>query len=151
MYTLDDFSLFQLRLGHSTNAVRSEVCVASLNAAEAAEIFIARLLPLGYQIGICYAFFQAVFVEFLWYNFAAVIHVVDIPGFLMVDLENGPEGFVNSFAFMWFGFSWKINTIKIISRKYFDAHLLSSFAPCSRVSLLSSPILLVVACGFVVL
>lgn len=41
MHTLHDLSLLQLRLGHSADAVRSEVGVARLNAAETAKILVA--------------------------------------------------------------------------------------------------------------
>lgn len=52
MDTLDHTALLQLRLGHPANAVRPEVCVPRLDATQAAQILVARLLPLGYQISI---------------------------------------------------------------------------------------------------
>jgi hypothetical protein len=91
MDALDDLSLFQLRLGHATNAVCTEVCVASLDASQAAEVLVSGLFPFGYQVGVCYAFSQAIFVEFSGNNLASVEHVVNIAGFLVVNLEDGPE------------------------------------------------------------
>lgn len=100
MHAFDYFSLFQLSLGHSADAVGAEVSVAGLYAAEAAEALIAGFLPFSNQVGISYSLLQAVVVEVLGYDFAAVIHVVDISGLLMMDLENWPQGFVDALSFV---------------------------------------------------
>ena len=47
---LDYPALLQLTLGHAADAVGGEVGVSGLDAPEAAQIFIALLLPLGDQV-----------------------------------------------------------------------------------------------------
>lgn len=91
MDALDDLPFFQLGLGHSTDAVCSEVRVARLDASQAAKVLVAGFLPLRYQIGVGDSFFQAIFVEFAGDDLAAVEHVVNVAGFLVVYLEDGPK------------------------------------------------------------
>lgn len=105
MNALDDLSLFKLRLRHSADAVRSKVCVSRLNAAQAAKIFISRFLPFGDQICVGDAFLQAILVQLPRDNFSSDIHVVDVAGFLVMDLEDWPKRFVDSFSFMRLRFS----------------------------------------------
>ena len=50
MDALDDLALLELGLGHAADAVGGEVGVARLDAAEAAEVLVALLLPLGDQV-----------------------------------------------------------------------------------------------------
>lgn len=100
MHTLHNLSLLQLRFGHSADAIRSEVCVARLNAPETAKILVARLLPLGDEICIGDALLQAVFVELARDNLSAVEHVVDVAGFLVMDLKDRPQRLVDTFSFM---------------------------------------------------
>ena len=47
---LDDLALLELGLGHAADAVGGEVGVARLDAAQAAEVLVALLLPLGDQV-----------------------------------------------------------------------------------------------------
>jgi len=49
---LDDATLLQLGFGHTADAVRSEVGVPRLDAAQAAEVLVSGLLPLGNQVAI---------------------------------------------------------------------------------------------------
>lgn len=107
MNALDDLSLFKLRFRHSADAVRSEVCVSRLNAAQAAKILISRFLPFSDQIRIGDAFFQTILVKLPRDNFSSDIHVVNVAGFLVVDLEDWPKRLVDSFSFMRLRFSWK--------------------------------------------
>lgn len=87
---LDDATHFQLALGNPANAVGAKVGVSSLNAAQAAQILIALLLPLCNQVFVCIAFFNAVFIEFSAYGFPLVKEVEDIAGFLVMDPEDRP-------------------------------------------------------------
>ena len=45
--------LLQLALGHAADAVGGEVGVPGLDAAQAAQVLVALLLPLGYQVAVC--------------------------------------------------------------------------------------------------
>jgi hypothetical protein len=138
MDTLDDFPLLKLRLWNAADAVGSEVGIACLNASETAQVLVARLLPLGDEICVSDFLLQAVFVEFSGDDFSADVHVVDISGLLMVDLEDGPEGFVDSLAFVRLSLSWKIIGTDLKRFPAFFAfsrfYLRASSAPCSRVS-----------------
>ncbi len=60
----DDLPLLQLGLGHPADAVGGEVGVPGLNAAQATEVLVALLLPLGDQVGVRYLVLQAVVVQF---------------------------------------------------------------------------------------
>lgn len=52
VHTLHDATLLQLRFGHATYTICAEIRIARLDATQAAKIFVARLLPLGYQVAI---------------------------------------------------------------------------------------------------
>jgi len=91
MDALDNLSLLKFSFWDATNAVGSEVSVAGLNASKAAEILVARFLPFSYEVGVSDAFFQAVFIELAGYDFATVEHVVDVAGFLVMNLEDRPQ------------------------------------------------------------
>lgn len=54
---------FQLALGDSADAVGSKVGVSRLDAAQAAQVLVALLLPLGNQVLVGVAFFYAVLVQ----------------------------------------------------------------------------------------
>ena len=58
-----DIYLFELAFRYATNAVGSEVRVAHLDAAQAAQVFIALLLPFGDQILVGNVLFDAVVVQ----------------------------------------------------------------------------------------
>lgn len=56
---------FQLALGDSADTVGSEVGVSCLYAAQAAQVLIALLLPLGDEVLVCIAFLYTVLIQ-LW-------------------------------------------------------------------------------------
>ena len=63
--TLNNFAFFQFRLGDSTNAVRSEVGVSSLNASQATQIFVSLFLPFRNKVCISDLLFDAVIIQLL--------------------------------------------------------------------------------------
>ena len=63
MDALHDLALLQLVLGHAADAVGGEVGVPGLDAAEAAQVLVALLLPLGDQVGVGHLVLQAVLVQ----------------------------------------------------------------------------------------
>ena len=63
MDALHDLALLQLVLGHAADAVGGEVGVSGLDAAEAAEVLVALLLPLGDQVAVGDLLLDAVVVE----------------------------------------------------------------------------------------
>jgi hypothetical protein len=138
MNTLHNFSLFQLRFGHPADAVRSEIGVAGLDASKAAQVLVAGFLPLSDKIGISDFLFETIFVEFSADDLSANVHVEDISGFLMVDLEDGPKRLVNSFTFVWLGFGLK-KLIFLKRLQIFEHFLpLPSRIFCSMLSKVSS-------------
>jgi len=151
MHTLDNFALLQFRFGHTTNAVRAKVCVTRLDATQAAQVLVARLFPLGNEIGISDSFLQTILVELTRNDFASVEHVVNVAGFLMVDLEDWPERLVDSLAFVWLCFGWKRQTQNVMDApkriKNFT-YLRASSVPYFLESLRSNPSLLVGASCF---
>lgn len=64
MNTLNDLAFFQFGLGNSTNTVGGKVGVSGLDATEAAQVFIALLLPLGNKVTIGDLVLQAIVVQF---------------------------------------------------------------------------------------
>ena len=54
---------FQLALGDSADAVGSKVGVSGLDAAQAAQVLVALLLPLGDQVLVCVALLDAVLIQ----------------------------------------------------------------------------------------
>lgn len=90
MHALHNLSLLQLSFGNSADAVCAEVGVSGLDATQAAQVLVSRLLPLGDEVGIGNALLQAILVQLSRDDFAAHKHVVDVPGFLVMDLEDGP-------------------------------------------------------------
>lgn len=100
MNALHNLSLLQLCLGNSANAVRAEIGVSRLDATQAAQVLVAGFLPLGDEIGISDAFFQAILVQLSRDDFAAHKHIVNVAGFLVMDFEDGPQRLVDSFSFM---------------------------------------------------
>lgn len=65
---------FQLALGDPADAVGPKVGVPSLDAAQAAEVLIALLLPLGNQVFVSIALLDAVLIE-LWGGADTVTHL----------------------------------------------------------------------------
>lgn len=78
MDTFDDFSIFQLVLRHSTDAVRAKVRVSRLDAAEAAQILVALLFPLCHQIFVRNVLFDAILEQLLRDGLPFVEQVEDV-------------------------------------------------------------------------
>lgn len=88
----NDPSNFQLALGDPADAVGSKVCVSSLDAAQAAQVLVALLLPLGNQVLVCIAFFYTVLIQLSADGFPLVEEIVDVSTPLMMQPENWPKG-----------------------------------------------------------
>lgn len=112
MHTLDDTALLKLGLRHTTYAARAEVGVTRLNAAQAAQILVARLFPFCNQIGIGDLLLDAVVVEFTADCLAPIEQVVYVARLLMVHLEYGPQRFADTFTLVRVGFGWKWTTMR---------------------------------------
>jgi hypothetical protein len=104
MYTLYNTSLLQLGFGHSTNAICSKIGVSRLYTPKAAQIFITGFLPFCNQISIGNFFFQTIIVQLTADGFSAIEQIIDVTGLLVVDLKDGPQGFIDAFAFVRFSF-----------------------------------------------
>lgn len=105
MDTLDfPLRILPLSTGNPTNALRPEVGVLSLNAAQAAKLFVAVSFPFRNQSGVSHALLQAPFVEVAADGFSGVEQVVNVAGALVVDLEDWPGGLDDSFTFVRFIF-----------------------------------------------
>lgn len=107
MDTFDDFSFVQFLFRNPTDTVSAKIRVPGLNASKAANVFVSRFLPFSDESSICNLFFDAVVIEFLWNSFPFVKEIVNVPTPLIVDLEDGPQGFHSSLSFVriTFGFT----------------------------------------------
>lgn len=83
--------IFQLGFGDAADAGGAEVCFFGLYAAEAAELFIALLLPLCYQIRVGIVVLQEPVVKGFAYGFFLIVKVVYVSRPLMGNLENRPQ------------------------------------------------------------
>lgn len=90
MNAFDDFPVLQFVFRDTTDAIGAEVRVTSLDAAQAADVFIPRLLPLGDEGSIRNLLFDAVVIQFFGNGLSLVEEVVHVSCPLVVDLENGP-------------------------------------------------------------
>lgn len=113
---LNDPSNFQLALGDSANAVSSKVGVSCLDAAQAAQVLVALLLPLGYQVLVCIAFLYAVVVQLSADGFSFVEEVENVPTALMVQPEDRPQGLHLSLPLMRVRFSFSHFLVQLIQR-----------------------------------
>jgi hypothetical protein len=82
--------LFHRIFWHATDACRAEVGLLGLDAARAAKLLVALLLPLCNQHGIRVAVLQQPVVELLADGLLLIVHVVDVARSLVGDLEDGP-------------------------------------------------------------
>ena len=98
MNAFDHLTSLQLRLGDSADAVGAEVGVASLNTPQATQVLVALLLPFGDEILVGDRLVDAVIVQLATDGFAAVIQVVDVARFLIVDFEHRPQRLHNPLA-----------------------------------------------------
>jgi len=97
---LYNFTFFKLRFRHSTDAVRAVVGVVRLNAAQTAQILIARLLPLCNQILVGYVLLYTVLVQLSADRLASVEEIKDISRLLIVYAQYRPESFCLSLPLM---------------------------------------------------
>lgn len=81
---LNDSSHFQLALGNSADTVGSKVGVSCLDTAQAAQVFVALLLPLGNQVLVCVTFLYTVLIKFSADSFSLVEEIKNVPTSLMV-------------------------------------------------------------------
>lgn len=88
---LHNFALLQFSFGYSADAVGAEVCVPRLNAAKAAEVFVALLLPLCHQVPVSKALLDAVLEQLFADGFPLMEQVEDVSRLLVMDLEDGPQ------------------------------------------------------------
>lgn len=91
MNALNNTALLQFRFRHAANAVRTEIGVARLNATQTAQILVARLLPFGNQIRVGDLLAYAVLVQFATDGLTPIEQIVDVPGLLVMDFEDGPQ------------------------------------------------------------
>lgn len=91
MHTLNNSTLFQFRLGHTANTIGTEVSVTCLNASQTAEIFVARLLPFGNQIGVSNFLSNTIVVQLTADRLTTIVQIVNVTRLLMMDFEYGPQ------------------------------------------------------------
>jgi len=113
-----DSPVLQLGLGHAADAVRAEVGIPGLNASQAAQILVALFLPFGDQVFVRQSLFDREVVELLGDGFPLVEEVVEIAGALMMDLEDGPEGFDLPLALVRFRFRFPHLLLQFVQRGF---------------------------------
>lgn len=91
MNALNNTSFLQFTFWDSANTIGSKVCVSCLNASQAAQVLVARFLPLCDQICIRDFLIQAIIVKLSADGFSAIKQIVNVSGFLMMNFEDGPE------------------------------------------------------------
>ena len=99
------FRILQLRFWNPTNALRPTISILPLNTPQAAQILVPPPFPLGDEGGIRYSLLQTPFVKVSADGGSLVEKIVDITGSLVMDLEDGPSTFYDSFTLMTFIFS----------------------------------------------
>lgn len=75
---LDALVLLQLIVRHPADAGAVEIGLLGLDAAHAAELLVAGLLPLGDEVGVAVAVLQEPVVELFADGFFGVVEVVDV-------------------------------------------------------------------------
>lgn len=116
MSALNDSAHFQLAFGDSADAVGPKVGVPSLDAAQAAEVLIALLLPLGNQVFVSIALLDAVLIELSADCFPLIEEIKDVTCFLVVDPEDGPEGLHFPLPFVWLRLRFSHLLIQLVQR-----------------------------------
>lgn len=116
MSALNDSAHFQLAFGDPADAVGAKVGVPSLDAAQAAEVLIALLLPLGNQVFVSIALLDAVLIELSADCFPLVEEIKDVTCFLVVDPEDRPEGLHFPLPFVWLCLSFSHLLVQLIQR-----------------------------------
>ena len=102
--TFDDFPLLQFVFRDPADAVRAEVRVTCLDAAQTADILVPGLLPLGDQSSVRNLFFDAVVIQLFGNGLPLVEQVIDVSCPLVVDLKDRPQGFHTALSLMWITF-----------------------------------------------
>lgn len=82
--------VLESRLWHAADAGRVEVCLVGLDAAQAAQLLVALLLPLGNEKGISVAVLEQPLVQLPADGLLLVVEFVDVAAPLVRDLEDGP-------------------------------------------------------------
>ena len=83
--------VFQLRTGHPADAGAAVVGLVLLDAAQAAQLLVARLSPLGNKQLVRVLLFHQPVVKVLRDGLSLVVQSIYVSRALMVDLENLPE------------------------------------------------------------
>lgn len=96
----DDLALFELVRGNATDARAAEVVIARLDASQAAQSLVSRLLPFGDEGGIGVLLLEAPIVELARDLLLPVVHVEDVSTALVMQTEDGPHRFSLSLALM---------------------------------------------------
>jgi len=99
-HALDRLVLLQLRLGHAADARGVEVGLLGLDAAQAAQLLVPLLLPLGDQERVGVVVLEQPVIQGFRDGGLFVVEVVDVAGALVGDLEDGPENFLPLLAFV---------------------------------------------------
>lgn len=111
---LDDPPNFQLALRDSADAVGSKIGISRLDAAQAAQVFVALFFPLRNQVLVCVSFLYTVLVQLSADGFPFVEEIVDVSTPLMMQPENRPKGLHLSLPLMRFCFSFPHFLIQLI-------------------------------------
>lgn len=88
--TLYVLVLLEPCLGHAADARRVEVCLLGLDAAQAAQLLVALLLPLCDEHGVGVAVLEQPVVQLPADGLLVVVELVDVAAALVGDLEDGP-------------------------------------------------------------
>lgn len=91
--------VIQVCLGHTTDAAGPELTVTLLDALEAAELLVARFLPLGDELGIAEALCNQILIQLAADDFPLVEELEDVARPLVVQAVNGPQDFGLPLAF----------------------------------------------------
>lgn len=105
MYTFNNATFFEFRFWDTAYTVGTEICISCLNTTQTTKIFIARLFPFCYQVGISNFLGNAIIIQLSTDCLSSIKQIVDVSRFLMVYFENGPQRFVDTFSFMRIRFS----------------------------------------------
>lgn len=93
-HALHILALLQLGLRHAADARRVEVGLLGLYAAQAAELLVPVLLPLGDQHRVRVPVLEQPLVQLLADGFFFVVELIDVPAPLVRNLEDRPFGLV---------------------------------------------------------
>lgn len=109
-----------LVLGDAANALGAKVGVLALYAAQTAEALVAGAFPFGNEQAICDALLEAPLVQIATDGPALIVKIVNVPGALVMNLEDGPGGLVYALALMRCVFNYNQNRGKKESESVVD-------------------------------